>query len=822
MATPAEQAATLARTTEQDLNSKLSDKHSSAEIAALLREYRAACEKTIFADFQYAADAGIEAQLWAAHSKVNTYFRKQLNKLNKENKNRAVEIRVLQKQYLEFIKSSQRFYRQFIIHLDSAFEGLPELRAVARKWKSDISHASVTKQFPPGMQKQIRNSLYNTLIQLGDLSRYREGEIGGKEKDWRQAVGYYGLATAIYPDSGISHNQQAVIALSEGNHFRATYHLYRALAAKEPHPLAKGNLELEFKKIITAWDRGELIGRQAHPKDNGANRALIAWFVRLHSKCYKGQEFAGHEELEGEVLSQLAVEVKERSLEGLVQKFILINIAAEHYATVRLEAGAQEGHTAPENVRSYFYFLRLNVKTFFRLLQILQPELERLTGEDVNATEQSEELSDKVTVVARRILPGLRLYSSWFTNNWKFLSADLDNFEGSISKVEVRELWKAYAETLTLLASAFPADRLPAEQYLLEEDVDTLGFRPLISDKTLKTWYYGADLKPKWSDEGLKRSHPNVEMVMRIRDFLIDGLELTQDEDAPLALDGMRFIYQEAGIPSQLLASPGDKSERAVPVEIVDVPRMQNNGVIPDDQTSYGVAPSETASVTISKDAAMNRMVDDLLGPEDGLDPLPEEDENVPPTPPEQTFEDTALINDSSYGITPLNAGDYVNMVRNYSQSACTPENTYVNNATASPAMRNLPTLPSLPDQSGIWSKNYESHAPSTPVIPPGFSMHHSSMGRHSISHSRHASQNSVWSPMPMHQGRSGSTPDGTADLSYHAYRNSYGPATGIGSNAYDIGMRSPLLFGGGTWGTDLDRNRSPYLNTPPNGQGGG
>lgn len=394
------------------------------------------------------------------------------------------------------------------------------------------------------MKKQVKTSLYLSIIQLGDLSRYRELQRQEKDRNWSYAVGYYGLATSIDPDSGISHNQQAVVALADGSHFRATYHLYRSLATKHPHPMAKKNLEVEFKKVINSWEKGELIGRQANREGNGTNRALISWFVRLHSKCYKGEEFAGHDELENEVLSQLAVELKERSLDGLLQKFVMVNVAAEHFASEQLQSKfifcngldhlliTTDGRMEPHNLRSYFYFLRLNVKTFFVLLQILQPELELLTGEDINGSEddQSQQLSDKVTAVARRILPGLRLYSAWFMNTWHILSADIEGFEGSVSKVEVQEMWKAYAETLTLLVSAFEPGHLPMEHYMLEEDVDAIGFQPLTTERTRKLWYLGQEPKPKWSDEGLERNHPNVEMLMRIRDFVVDGLQLTQDE----------------------------------------------------------------------------------------------------------------------------------------------------------------------------------------------------------------------------------------------------------------------------------------------------
>lgn len=170
---------------------------------------------------------------------------------------------------------------------------------------------------------------------MGDLSRYRETELATKEHNWGPAIGYYDLAAAIYPTSGASHHQLAIIAGVDANHLRATYHLYRALAVQEPLETAKGNLELEFKKIHTAWDKGALIVNTPHR--DGPGKALVGWFIRLHARCYNGVDFTEHEELESEVLSQLAIDLKERSLEGTLNKFILINIAAEYFAGERFK-----------------------------------------------------------------------------------------------------------------------------------------------------------------------------------------------------------------------------------------------------------------------------------------------------------------------------------------------------------------------------------------------------------------------------------------------------------------------------------------------------
>jgi hypothetical protein len=128
-----------------------------------------------------------------------------------------------------------------------------------------------------------------------------------------------------------------VISREDGDHFRSVYHLYRSLASKHPYPQAKANLETEFKRIIAAWEKGQLINNHKSSDGNNAGRALIAWFVRLHSRIYKGEDFAAHDELEGEVLSHLAIELKERPLDSILPKVILINLAAGYFATVQMQ-----------------------------------------------------------------------------------------------------------------------------------------------------------------------------------------------------------------------------------------------------------------------------------------------------------------------------------------------------------------------------------------------------------------------------------------------------------------------------------------------------
>jgi Est1 DNA/RNA binding domain/Telomerase activating protein Est1 len=193
---------------------------------------------------------------------------------------------------------------------------------------------SVDRRIDPSQQETqlILDSCHATLVRLGDLSRYRESELKTKERNWAPAVGYYDLATVIKPSSGASHNQLAVIALADGSHMRALYHLYRALSVQVPYPRARENLETQFKKILDRKNKNQLVPQAP---DHQPGVVLQAWFVYLHARLHAGVSFPEHEEVESEVLTHLSVELKERPLEGLLNKFALSNIAAQHLAASR-------------------------------------------------------------------------------------------------------------------------------------------------------------------------------------------------------------------------------------------------------------------------------------------------------------------------------------------------------------------------------------------------------------------------------------------------------------------------------------------------------
>lgn len=119
-------------------------------------------------DFEFATRHDVEGRLWGVHSKINNRFRSDLARVGdsescvgdmgprradmdevfqfqgEDGRRKIVEKRKSVKYYLQFIKSSQRFYRAYIQKLSSRFGGIPEIEEVAQKFKADgrsTSHA---------------------------------------------------------------------------------------------------------------------------------------------------------------------------------------------------------------------------------------------------------------------------------------------------------------------------------------------------------------------------------------------------------------------------------------------------------------------------------------------------------------------------------------------------------------------------------------------------------------------------------------------------------------------------------------------------------
>ncbi|TVY41931.1 Protein SMG7 [Lachnellula subtilissima] len=590
---------------------------------------RLACEATILIDIKFAHEHDVEKCLWDSHIRINQRYRKRVDHYKQEDpKKHVVERRKLEKRYADFIKTSQFFYKGYIQRLASRFEGMKELRRIAHRLSLDTQSVDQRVQVSPDIEHLIDSSCYGTLLRLGDLSRYRN-HLRTKDRSWAAALGYYELANDFLPDDGTAHNQMAVVALADGNHLDAVYHLYRALAIKKPFDLAKGNLEIEFKKIKTSQEK------QRVPPKTDTLSTLVWWFVLLHAKFYDGVDFQTHEELENEVLSRLALLLKEESFKETLEKVVLINLSAEYFAGQRIKDAA--GSASSELIRSYYFFLTLNLRMNFMLLQVLQPELEdQPSGEDLPAgTDAPTRISsgEKVTAVARRVLPALRQYSVWLASQATVIIAS-DEIGPVV--IHANEMWKMYADVLTRLAHFYPVDSLRSVNYLLEEDETTVGFKPL-RDPTLPgacNLFVDDDggLKLHITDPSTKRSLPNEEMQARVRDIIICALVLHQDVKCPIILEPetAAFMFIEEGLAMASPSSPiqyqeSTPSERPLHNSIYPTASFEshqqssNNFAVPETvRRNIAVIPAESVAASDSYnsiDISMNHMVDSLVEP---------------------------------------------------------------------------------------------------------------------------------------------------------------------------------------------------------------
>lgn len=146
------------------------------------------------------------------------------------------------------------------------------------------------------------------------------------------ALLYYDLAHDVKPTSGDAHHQMGMIFTEEHNHLLVVYHLYRSLAIEYPHGNSTRNLEIEFKQLLQSSPPS----RRAGPPD--PNEAFSNWFVKLHARFYKGEQFSQQVELENEVLYRLEMMLEKPATFPLLLKMVLTNIAAYYVAKSRVES----------------------------------------------------------------------------------------------------------------------------------------------------------------------------------------------------------------------------------------------------------------------------------------------------------------------------------------------------------------------------------------------------------------------------------------------------------------------------------------------------
>lgn len=362
-----------------------------------------------------------------------------------------------------------------------------------------------------GLEQKVLVSCYRSLVQLGDLSRYRESELTDKDPNWSHAVGFYDLARYLMPGSGVAYNQLAIVALGDGNLFQATYYLYRALSTDEPHPQAEANLRRAFYKISTTKENND---------QSNASSAMIGYYLRLVSRCYHGKSNPEHTELENETVSQLRRQINLTGGNNTLRKVFLIAFAGCHIAQRKFTKDPD----IEENLQSYFKFYAICIRFSCTLLESFQEKLQR-----IRETLQAALVKNNTDILRplEPILPLIRLMMLWAVANKAVLvssvSTEMSQLQG--------QFWQVLAKCLHLAAITCDLQTLAEVDYMLEEDEDSIAFGPMLSIDTRRVWYDDSgSLRKRWHNKQRGADRSSAELLARMRYFLEVGMRFSTDE----------------------------------------------------------------------------------------------------------------------------------------------------------------------------------------------------------------------------------------------------------------------------------------------------
>ena len=480
----------------------------------------------------------IESRLWEFHVKVNGKFKPLLRSFREGSaKKKHVERRKAHKQYTDFIKASQRFYRAYVERLTANFTNIPKVEAIARRLAKEGLTVQPQKAATEKHQETLEKSCKQCIIRLGDLSRWRETELRPNEWNWGPAKGYYNLALTLDPAEGTCYNQLAVIALNGDDHLGAVYYLYRATAAAKPFPTAPDNLKVEFEKVLKI--RVEESYGMLDKSDDTIVSTLEKRFLAFHAHCFaRPYDFVAFQQKATDILGMITLCFQAEEKTGGFGRFMyratLINMAAESLAKSGIEKPVTQKKLTVEklaqeierNCQSFFLFQRFNLIFFQALLRILAREL----GEPASEGQDISDIS-RLSPVVGKVLPHLRQYSSWFLSHMR----ELVETKYKSSRKLLEQVSKTYAQTLNLLRSNIDVFASSQISYLLPEDEQTLSFLPYLP--IVSKWRHQSPdgttkpVRPVTAEaKDLDEQVHLAETHLRATDLVVDALRLLKHQ----------------------------------------------------------------------------------------------------------------------------------------------------------------------------------------------------------------------------------------------------------------------------------------------------
>ncbi|OTB00110.1 hypothetical protein M426DRAFT_243703 [Hypoxylon sp. CI-4A] len=680
------------------------------KVEQTIAQFRLACTHAIGSDFEFAIEKNIENYLWQTHVLINGEYRRVMGRLLAQGQ--VVVRRKVDKQYRSFLKVSQLFYRVYVQKLSSRFF-IQELHDIALGTDIEPPDPPAPEATPPSpeLRALIMKSCHTTLVHLGDLVRYRYQMLekpSNTNTIFGSALEYYNLANAINPDDGSAHHQMAVLYQLQGQHLDIVYHFHRSVCIAKPHELGATNLDRAFKGLETPS-----AARKGAIKD--PCETMVTWFLQLHTNFFKGEPFSQQAELEEEVLHRIEMTMKSDGGDAVLQKMILINIAAYDVALEKVNK-----NWSSEGSRSAQFLLRFNIRTILILLRVLKTALA-----DENATfpaPKNEAGSRKdhespicFSQILTKLLPFFRIYASWI-----YVSRADTNEYREFLEPYISDVYRLLADTFTLLNTALDgaAETVPSK-YLLAEDTEVLGFRPF-GDRKLPLFVCPEGVaasnsskkhklrKPRQRTYGYQYK-PETEAIWRSRDIVYCGILLAGSSSYPLTLTvkhhqgrdvecwnhtddaTQRVSVDEANMSRMLkklkLGSMKHKSEEA-PVE--KEPIRSNGDAKTDNPTQHhtnsnGANPGPQNRVDKGKAVeiqAPSSQLDEDLGGDLGEDIDVVDMVNKLLSPNNSRPQSRHTQDETSYGMDTTTANDV------FGKFATT------NSAQPSPASRTIPNLP--------------------------------------------------------------------------------------------------------------------------------
>ncbi|KAG9226609.1 hypothetical protein CCMSSC00406_0006166 [Pleurotus cornucopiae] len=567
----------------------------------------------------------------------------------------VVEHRKLTQRFRQFLAEEEKFWTQLIVRHRREFDlvqvqphlvalGIEELPA-AEVQQEDTAAPEAGRRpslFPPddGPHPPSSNAERNSrlvivskaLICLGDIARYRElyndnrnkagarrGRGGGPEpsqrpRNYDKAQQCYEKARILTPDIGNASHQLAILSAYQKDIFTSLTHYYRALCVRYPFEAASENFGTVLRRAYEQWRRSKREREKKHTRQGSSsvlpkvrvdnfkeNIVLLHALWRLEPQRMDA-EVPNHSQ---HVADEFMALVAERILPpDMISKVIVMSEGAlwKHRMVRDTSGGKQRApSTSASTITEHRIFLHI-LAVHRVLLDVGVVEL----AEPMQSDASEGDLAQRITAVFRRTLPALRIAGKWLKANYKYVIQNTENEraeEGGTT--EIQAFWNAYARFFSALSRAFPMERLPAINALLEEDSDMKGFLPL--RKTMGELPSSLRADPNKSsptgNQTEEQVHPNVEQLMRIHDLLKDANAVVAMERCPVALLGSGFVLK--GLESAQPPKPDPAK-----VTLALTPHLQTMDQIRDERLASDNVKSDDDVMT----EATSRTEDDPVG----------------------------------------------------------------------------------------------------------------------------------------------------------------------------------------------------------------